>query len=76
MNKIIYILSLFLASFTSLRAGERAYLHLDNSTYFLGDTLRLAAYVMDTDTKKLSDKSKVLYVELLAPERYIVESWT
>ena len=76
MNKIIYILSLFLTSFTSLRAGERAYLHLDNSTYFLGDTLRLAAYVMDTDTKKLSDKSKVLYVELLAPEEYIVESRT
>ena len=68
--------SLLLASSTSLWAGERAYLHLDNSAYFLGDTLRLAAYVIDTDTKRLSEKSKVLYVELVAPEGYVVESRT
>lgn len=67
---------LLLASSPSLHAGEKAYLHLDNSAYFLGDTLRLSAYVMDTDTKRLTNKSKVLYVELLAPEGYIVETHT
>lgn len=67
---------LLLASSTVLRAGEKAYLHLDNSAYFLGDTIRMAAYVMDTDTKRLTNKSKVLYVEMLAPEGYILEKRT
>ena len=67
---------LLLASSTVLRAGEKAYLHLDNSAYFLGDTIRMAAYVMDTDTKQLTNKSKVLYVEMLAPEGYILERRT
>ena len=70
------MLFLLLASSTCLRAGEKAYLHLDNSAYFLGDTLRLSAYVMDTDTKRLTDKSKVLYIEMMAPEGYVVERRT
>ncbi len=74
--KKYFILFLLLASSTCLRAGEKAYLHLDNSAYFLGDTLRLSAYVMDTDTKRLTDKSKVLYVDVVAPEGYIVEKRT
>lgn len=71
--KKYFILFLLLASSTCLRAGEKAYLHLDNSAYFLGDTLRLSAYVMDTDTKRLTEKSKVLYVDVVAPEGYVVE---
>lgn len=74
MKKKLTILLLLLANVIGLQAGERAYLHLDNAAYFLGDTLRLSAYVMDTDTKKLTNKSKVLYVELLAPEGYLVET--
>ena len=73
---LLSILFLLLASSTCLRAGEKAYLHLDNSAYFLGDTLRLSAYVMDTDSKRLTEKSKVLYVDLLAPEGYVIESRT
>ena len=70
------MLFLLLASSTCLRAGEKAYLHLDNSAYFLGDMLRMPAYVMDTDTKRLTDKSKVLYIEMMAPEGYVVERRT
>ena len=76
MKKIITIILLLLANAINLQAGERAYLFLDNTAYFLGDTLRLSAYVMDTATKRLTNKSKVLYVELLAPEGYLVESRT
>ena len=76
IKKNLLTVMLLLASSTCLRAGEKAYLHLDNSAYFLGDTLRLSAYVMDTDTKRLTDKSKVLYVDLLAPEGYVIESRT
>ena len=72
-KKNLLTVMLLLASSTCLRAGEKAYLHLDNSAYFLGDTLRLSAYVMDTDTKRLTDKSKVLYVDVVAPEGYVVE---
>ena len=70
-KKNLLTVMLLLASSTCLRAGEKAYLHLDNSAYFLGDTLRLSAYVMDTDTKRLTDKSKVLYVDVVAPEGYV-----
>ena len=72
-KKNLLTVMLLLASSTCLRAGEKAYLHLDNSAYFLGDTLRLSAYVMDTDSKRLTDKSKVLYVDVVAPEGYVVE---
>lgn len=76
LRKLLFMLILLLASSTCLRAGEKAYLHLDNSAYFLGDTLRLSAYVMDTDTKRLTDKSKVLYVEFLSSEGNMVEQRT
>ena len=56
-KKNLLTVMLLLASSTCLRAGEKAYLHLDNSAYFLGDTLRLSAYVMDTDSKRLTEKS-------------------
>lgn len=65
-----------LLSSQNIHAGERAYLHLDNTAYFPGDTLRLSAFVIDTDTRRLSEKSKVLYVELLSPEGSVIESKT
>lgn len=75
MKQLVFcIFFLLLASTTSLHAEEKVYLHLDNSAYFLGDTLRLSAYVMDTDTKRLTNKSKVLYVELLSPEGYDLDT--
>lgn len=76
MAKILSIFFLLFADFSWLQAGEKTYLHLDNTAYFLGDTIRLAAYVVDTDTKRLTEKSKVLYVEMLAAEGYIIESHT
>lgn len=46
---------------------EKVYLHLDNNSYILGDTLRFKAYV--TNENEL--KSKVLYVEIIAPDGYV-----
>ncbi len=76
LRKLFLMLFLQLVSLSCLRAGEKAYLHLDNSAYFLGDTLRLSAYVMDADTKRLTDKSKVLYVEILSSEGNVVDKRT
>lgn len=71
-----YLLGIFLlhTSCYNLCAREKAYLHFDNSAYFLKDTLRFSAYVMDTETKRLTEKSQILYVELLAPDGMTVET--
>lgn len=53
---------------------ERAYLHLDNTGYFLGETVWFKAYVMRTDLQKMTDLSSVLYVELLDPTGNVVQT--
>lgn len=52
---------------------EKVYLHLDNTCYFLGDTIWYKGYVTRSDRGTLTDLSKILYVELLTPDGYPVE---
>ena len=49
---------------------EKVYLHLDNHSYFLGDTIWFKAYVRQTDTSAPSTISNVLYVDLLDHDGY------
>ncbi|MDH8702125.1 hypothetical protein M2138_001485 [Dysgonomonadaceae bacterium PH5-43] len=44
---------------------EKVYLHLDNTSYFVGDTIWFKSYVVSADNNTFTDLSKVLYVELL-----------
>ena len=44
---------------------EKVYLHMDNRSYFIGDTIWFKAYVMDATTLHPTQQSGVLYVELL-----------
>ena len=53
---------------------ECVYLHFDNSAYYLGETLWFKAYVTEGVKDTPSTLSKVLYVELVAPEGYVVET--
>ena len=53
---------------------ERVYLHFDNSAYYLGETMWFKAYVSEGVKDAPSTLSKVLYVELVAPEGYVVET--
>ena len=53
---------------------ERVYLHFDNTAYYLGETMWFKAYVSFGDNLRPSQLSKVLYVELVAPEGYVVET--
>lgn len=53
---------------------ERVYLHFDNSSYYLGETLWFRAYVTDGLRDLPTRQSCVLYVELVAPEGYVVET--
>ena len=52
---------------------EKVYLHLDNTCYFIGDTIWYKGYVTQADRGTLTDLSRILYVELLTPDGYLVE---
>ncbi len=52
---------------------EKVYVHTDNNCYFIGDTLWYKAYVVRADDLHPTNMSKMLYVELLAPDGVVVE---
>ncbi|MBR1593711.1 MAG: hypothetical protein IJ659_02925, partial [Alloprevotella sp.] len=54
-------------TFGRLYPQEKAYLHLDNTGYFIGDTIWYKAYVVRPDTMAFTNLSGVLYVELVDP---------
>ncbi len=53
---------------------EHVYLQFDNSVYYLGETIWFKAYTTYSNNDQPSIISKVLYVELVAPEGYIIET--
>lgn len=52
---------------------EKVYLHLDNNCYFLGDTLWYKSYVVKADDLTPTDMSRIVYVELVSPDGFVVE---
>ena len=62
-----------LARFGSGIPQEKVFVHMDNTCYFLGDTIWFAAYTRRTDRHAPSNVSGVLYVELLNQDGYLVE---
>ncbi len=52
---------------------EKVYVHMDNTSYFLGDTIWFAAYTRRTNDDKPSRISRVLYAELWNHDGYMVE---
>lgn len=61
------------AHFGNVLPQEKVYLHIDNTCYFVGDTIWYKGYVTRTGRGTLTDLSKILYVELLTPDGYLVE---
>lgn len=61
------------AEWNRLYPQEKVYLHLDNTAYFLGETIWMKAYVTRSDTENRSNISRVLYVELISPRGFVVE---
>ena len=53
------------AQFNKTYPQEKVYLHMDNRSYFIGDTIWFKAYVMNATTLHPTQMSGVLYVELL-----------
>lgn len=52
---------------------EKVYVHMDNTSYMMGDTIWFKAYLRRTDTDKPSEVSRTLYVELRDTDGYLVE---
>ena len=52
-------------AFNARYPQEKVYLHMDNRSYFIGDTIWFKAYVMNATTLHPTQMSGVLYVELL-----------
>ena len=52
---------------------EQVFIHMDNTCYFLGDTLYFKAYVRRTDTGAPSQLSGVLYADLFNQDGYLVQ---
>jgi len=61
-------------SFSKSYPQEKVYLHFDNSSYYLGESVWFKAYAVQADRNALSNISKVLYVELVNTEGYVVET--
>ncbi len=55
---------------------EQVFVHMDNTCYFLGDTIYYKAYVVRADSLLPTDISGVLYVELLNQDGYLEERQT
>lgn len=52
---------------------EQVFLHLDNTSYYLGDTLYYKAYVSRGDNGRPTNLSGILYCELLNDDGYLIE---
>ena len=52
---------------------EKVYLHLDNNSYYKGDTIWYKSYVVRADNLDYTDMSKLVYVELVSPDGLVVE---
>ncbi len=61
------------AAFGRTIPQEKVFIHMDNTSYQLGDTIWFSAYTRRTDTDRPSDVSGVLYVELYSQEGYLME---
>ena len=53
---------------------ERVYLHFDNTAYYLGETMWFKAFVTSHSDDRATNHSRVLYVELVSPEGYVVKT--
>lgn len=62
-----------LKAFGTKLPQEQIYLHMDNNSYYLGDTIYYKAYVRRDDSGLPTNLSGILYCELLNNDGYLVE---
>src|SRR5574344_288390 len=62
------------AQFSKNYTQEKAYLHFDNTAYFLSETIWFKAYVVNALANTPTNMSKTLHVELRTSEGHLVEN--
>lgn len=62
-----------LAKVGQLVPQEKVYVHMDNTSYFIGDSIWFSAYLRRTSDDQKSNISGILYVELLNHDGYVME---
>jgi hypothetical protein len=60
------------AAFYAVTKPEKVYLHLDRPVYGTGETIWFNAYLVDALRHRPDSLSRILYVELLSPQRQLV----
>jgi hypothetical protein len=60
--------------FSYLYAQEKVFVHLDNTCYYIGETMWFQSYVVSAQTLLPANLSKVLYVELLSAKGELMMS--
>lgn len=60
-----------LSLFSTLNPQEKVYLHFDNTSYFMRESIWYKANIVNAETLIPNVKSKVLYVDLLNQEGII-----
>jgi len=60
--------------FSVLFPQEKVYVHLDNTGYFMGETIWFKAYVTNAATHGRTDISQTLYVELINPDGEVLKT--
>ena len=65
-----------LLGFYATTLPEKAYLHLDRPAYSSGETVWFKAYLAEADSHRPDTLSKILYVELVSPQRRVVAQRT
>ena len=73
VNEVFRPLTDRLTAFGQTIPQEKVYVHMDNTSYQIGDTIWFTAYTRQTNTGRPSDVSGVLYVELYGHEGYMTE---
>lgn len=62
-----------LSLFSALNPQEKVYLHFDNTSYFMGESIWYKANIVNAETLIPNVRSKVLYVDLFNQEGVIVK---
>ena len=68
MNDFLKSLKTKLANFNNEYPEDRVYVQLDKPLYKPGETIWLSAFVRNASNMKASEKSDILYVELIDPK--------
>ncbi len=72
-NAVFELLLNKLSIYASRESPEKIYLHTDKAFYIPGETIWIKAYVLNGISHRLSDKSKVIYVELIDESNKLIE---